>query len=212
MDTYGAKRLRFAAEVFSIAAQTTDTPVWWLFGATAGLACITLALATAAIKALGRLQVAVQQLEEVKRDRLVQVFSDLARRWEGAAMTEALAREIEYSPAQLAKLFAERSGEPLSNPLKERRRRQRERERLVLLRVPNYFEDALMIAKAGGLEAVLSRENFGGVALDEWRQWKPAVKALQKADELAFVEFERLAEEVEAEDAARQPATTTAGS
>lgn len=69
-----------------------------------------------------------------------------------------------------------------------------------------------MIAKAGGLEAVLFRENFGGVALDEWRQWKPAVKALQKADELAFVEFERLAEEVEAEDAARQPATTTAGS
>jgi hypothetical protein len=185
------------------AAHTTDTPVWWLFAATAALVGVTAVLAAAALTALRQLRVAVDQLDEVRRDRHVQVFSDLGRRWEGPEMTEALVRESDYTPTSLAALFARPPIEPSHNPIREHRRALEDRDRVVLLRVPNYFEDAAMIAKAGGLEARLFRDNFGGVAVDEWKLWAPAIKTLQKADPDSYVEFERLATAVEAEDQAR---------
>jgi hypothetical protein len=107
----------------------------------------TTALAIAAIRALGQLRVAVEQLDVVRRDRHVEVFSDLGRRWEGPEMTEALALEDDYTGEELAKFFVRAPIAPSANPFREYRRKAEARARIVLLRVPNYFEDAMMIAK-----------------------------------------------------------------
>jgi hypothetical protein len=186
--------------VAALVADVTDTPVWFLFGATVALAVVTGGLATAAWLALRQLAVAVQELEEVKRDRHVQVFSDLGSRWEGREMTEALHIELEYTAEALRALFRRAGGPPSRNPLKERRRLREAKRRVVLLRVPNYFEDAAFIAKAGGLEGKLFSDNFGGVAVDEWKIWGPTIKLLQEEDPSAYEEFERLAKQAEKDE------------
>src|SRR5438132_13803022 len=122
-------------------ADVTDTPVWFLFAATVAVATVTGVLAIAAIRALRQLEVAVEQLDEVKRDRHVQVFSDLGRRWESLEMSEALEREKDYRPADLVALFERAGRKPTRNPFKEGQRRRAAKETVVLLRVPNYFED-----------------------------------------------------------------------
>jgi hypothetical protein len=110
---------------------------------------------------------ALYQLEEVKRDRHVEVLDAMGRRWESDQMTEALQMEVDHTPESLVR------------------------------RVPNYFEDAATIARAGSLESSLVTETFGGVARDEWSLWRPAIKKLQETDPLAYVEFERMAEEAD---------------
>jgi hypothetical protein len=176
-------------------ADVTNTPVWWLFGATLLLATVTGVLAVAAFRALQQLSVAVEQLEEVKRDRHVQVFIEMGRRWEGREMTEALVREIDYAPDGLVRLTQRAAGAHTCNPIARRRKKRAGKELTVLLRVPNYFEDVGTLAKAGTLEAAVIVEAFGGVAADEWRVWGPAVKKLQETDPKAYEEFERLAKE-----------------
>jgi hypothetical protein len=112
-------------------------------------------------------------------------------------MTEALRLAVDYTPEGLVRLF-ERAARPRShNPMRERRTRRARRDTIVLLRVPNYFEDAAMIARAGSLEGRLMTEMFGGVAKDEWSLWKPVIKKIQEDDDLAYVEFERMAEEAD---------------
>jgi hypothetical protein len=134
-----------------LAAEATNTPVWWLFAATVALALVTGALATAAFKALEQLRVALQQLEEVRRDRHVQVSATWA------------------------------STRPkLLRGLGDDRARWVTRKRSVV-------------------------ENFGGVAVDEWKRWHLAVKKLQETDPLAYVLFEELAKEAEKQDPGRPP-------
>jgi hypothetical protein len=176
-------------------ADVTNTPVWWLFGATLGLATVTGCLAIAAFKALGQLSVAVEELEEVKRDRHVQVFSEMGRRWDCREMSEALIKEVDYTPKRLVRLMRRAAAPETCNPLASRRKRRAEKAWVVLLRVPNYFEDVGTIAKAGTLEAAVIAEAFGGVAYDEWQLWGSVVKKLQETDPKAFEEFERLAKE-----------------
>jgi hypothetical protein len=147
------------------------------------------------LAALDQLRIAVDQLEEVKRDRHVDVLDEMGRRWESREMTEALQLEAEYTPQSLVRLFEHAARRPSRNPARERSRRRARKETIVLLRVPNYFEDAATIARAGSLESSLVAETFGGVAKDEWSLWRPAIKALQQSDPLAYVEFERMAEE-----------------
>lgn len=176
---------------------------WWLFWATVALALATGILAYAACRALGQLRVALAELDEVRTDRHVQVFADLGRRWESAEMTEALMVEVGYTAEGLARLFSRASERPSTNPIKERRRLRDARRRTILLRVPNYFEDAALIAKVGRLEDDLFHENFSGVVADEWSRWGPTVKLLQEGDPLSYVEFEKLATKARAEDAMR---------
>jgi hypothetical protein len=169
--------------------------LWLTAFATLALVAVTGVLAGAAWRALAQLEVAIDQLEEVKRDRHVQVLDEMGRRWEGREMTEALQMAVDFTPEGLVRLF-ERAARPRSrNPMRERRTRRARRDTIILLRVPNYFEDAAMIARAGSLEGRLMKEMFGGVAKDEWSLWKPAIKKIQETDELAYVEFERMAEE-----------------
>jgi hypothetical protein len=171
--------------------------LWLTALATVALVAVTGVLAGAAWRALAQLGVAIDQLEEVKRDRHVQVLDEMGRRWEGREMTEALQMAVDYTPESLVRLF-ERAARPRSrNPMRERRTRRARRDTIVLLRVPNYFEDAAMIARAGSLEGTLMAEMFGGVAKDEWSLWQPAIKKIQETDELAYVEFERMAEEAD---------------
>src|SRR5206468_1741105 len=148
-------------------------------------------------KALAQLQFAVRQLEEVKRDRHVQVFADAGRRWQSPQMVEALKMQLDYTPETLAELFARGEQELPStwHPLARRRRKREARARVVLQGVPNYFEEAVITAKAGGLDEELFADNFGGVAIQEWWRWRLAVNEIRRvmADDLAYVEFERFA-------------------
>ena len=184
----------------ALVADVTDTPVWFLGAATAVLAAATIALAIFTQRALGQLKTALRELEEVQRDREVSVFSELGRRWEGREMTESLQLELEYTAEALRALFRRAGRDPSRNPIRERRRLREAKKRILLLRVPNYFEDAAFIAKAGGLEGDLFRENFGGVAEDEWKIWGPTVKLLQEEDPSAYEEFERLAKQAKKDE------------
>src|SRR5262245_11491004 len=189
----------------SLLADVTNTPVWWLFGATAALALVTTGLAVAAFRALRQLGLAVEELEEVKRDRHVEVFTEFGRRWESREMTEALEEEKDYRPDDLVELFKAANREPSWNLFKERRRKSAAKTTVLLLRVPNYFEDAGMVYRAGGLDQTLFADNFGGVAVDEWERWHLAVKKLQETDPLSYVEFERMALEAKAVDPGSPP-------
>jgi hypothetical protein len=167
---------------------------WLTALGTLALVAVTGLLAAAAWRALDQLRIAVDQFEEVKRDRHVEVLDAMGQRWEGGEMTEALQREVDHTPQSLVHLFERPARPPSRNPVRERSRRRACKETIVLLRVPNYFEDAATIARAGSLESTIITETFGGVAKDEWTLWKPAIKKLQQTDPLAYVEFERMAE------------------
>jgi hypothetical protein len=168
-------------------AETTDGPVWVLACATIVLAIATAVLAGAAIRAL-------IQLDEVKRDRHVEVFSQMGLRWSSTEMTDALQLEYHHDPDSLLALFemAALDFRP-RNALQRRRQLRAQREKVVLLRVPNYFEEAATIAEVGGLNSALIDDYFGGIAKDEWELWRPTIKRLQENDPEAFVQFERLA-------------------
>ena len=105
--------------------------------------------------------------------------------------------EVDHTPQSLVHLFQRAARPPSRNPVRERSRRRACKETIALLRVPNYFEDAATIARAGSLESSLVTETFGGVAKDVWSLWEPAIKTLQQTDPLAYVEFERMAEEAD---------------
>jgi hypothetical protein len=172
-----------------------DVANWLLAAGTLLLAGVTGVLALAAWRALGQLKVALEELDEIKRDRHVQVFSDMGSRWGSAEITEALQMEVGHTAESLARLFNRYKRPRSSNPVVEYRRRRAERAAIVLLRIPNYFEEAGMIAKVGTLETATVDEYFGGVAQDEWALWAPTIKRFQESDPEAFVEFERMAKE-----------------
>jgi hypothetical protein len=164
------------------ASATSDTPVWWLVGATALVAA----------GALG----AVYQLREVRRDRHVSAFVHMGTRWEGAEMTEALQMEVNYTPEELAELFARVHAAKTNrkrNPVEERKRIQEAEAAIVLLRVPYYFEDFAVITSVGGLNPEKVSEYVGGLAIDEWKIWGPTIKQMQLQDGWEFEEFERMA-------------------
>jgi hypothetical protein len=143
---------------------------------------------------------ALRQLTEIRRDRHVQVMVEMGMRWKGAEMTEALQASRDYTPNELAKLVeAARTG-----PIGDRVRAAAEKKMVVLLRVPNYFEDAGLIARVGRMKDDLIADYIGGVAIDEWKTWEPAVRKIQEKDSRAYEEFERLAKEDEREEIKKQ--------
>jgi hypothetical protein len=167
-----------------------DWATWVLAGATIALATATTVLAWAARRAL-------DQLREVKEDRHVQVFSDMGNRWASREMTEAFHLEVKYTPDSLTRLFDRAAADRSRRPIREHRRRQAERETVILLRIPNYFEEAGTIARIGNLEPELVNDYFAGVANTKWRLWGPTLKSFQKFDEEAWVMFERMAKQGE---------------
>jgi hypothetical protein len=138
---------------------------------------------------------ALKQLSEAKSDRHVQVFGDMGRRWESAEMMETLQMEADHTRESLLELFEWAAKEPLAGPTEEAKRVSARKDRNVLLRVPNYFEEAAAIQKVGSLRLDLMDDYFGGVAKDEWdKLWGPTIKKLQESDPTSFVDFRRMAE------------------
>jgi hypothetical protein len=137
---------------------------------------------------------ALKQLSEAKNDRHVQVFSDMGRRWESAEMMETLKLEAGHTPASLLQLFELAAHKRFDDPAQEATRIAARKDRSVLLRIPNYFEEAAAIQKVGSLRVDLMDDYFGGVAKDSWYLWEPTIKKLQESDETAFIEFRRMAE------------------
>lgn len=176
-------------------AHTTDTPVWWLFFATVALVVVTGVVAVAAWRGLRALSAAID-------DRHADVFSDLGQRWSGPEMTAALIREMDFTPEELVALYSEKIPKSLV-PWRERRRQKQARDKVILLRIPSYFEDAVITAIAGGLSRERLKDHIGGIASEKWDKWSLAVAKLQEGDDLAFVEFEALAQDVKADDDAR---------
>jgi len=169
-----------------LGAQTTDGPVWVLAGATIALAVVTAVLAGAAIRAL-------IQLDEIKADRHVEVFSEMGVRWSSAEMTEALRMECDYSPAELLGLFKFANAKTPADADARERQLRAQKDRVILLRVPNYFEEAATIAEVGALKRSFIDDYFGGIAKDEWNIWRPTIEWLQEADPQAYIKFERMA-------------------
>jgi hypothetical protein len=165
---------------------------WLIAGGTIGLGCAALW----ALRVLG----------EARRDRHVQILVAMGRRWEASEMTAALQSSRDYTPKALAELAeAARTG-PKGDPT----RAAAEKKLIVLLRVPNYFEDAGLISRVARMEDDLIDDYWGGVAIDEWSTWEPAIRKIQENDERAYEEFERLAKEDERGEIAKAQEKTTA--
>jgi hypothetical protein len=183
-----------------LVAEATDLPVWFLFVATVCLVGVTAWLAIAATSAL-------TQIVEAQRDRNVTVFAGLAERWQSFPIAEALELEQDYTPTTLAELYAKRGEEPHTDPSEEAQRKEDVQARVKLTRIPNYFEDALMIARVGGLvENATFNEFLSGIAVQEWELWGPTLKQMQSEDDLAYIEFERYALQEIARDETRRAA------
>jgi hypothetical protein len=186
-----------------LVADVTDTPVWFLFAATVGLGLVTLALVIAAWRALDelevgvrQLEVTVKQLEEVKKDRHVDVFLSFGIRWDEAAMSEALERESNYSRADLERMVELSQSAVSPNPIKKRARRRAERELVVLKRVPNYFEDLSLVTQTGALDIRLVGKNFKTLVAEEWELWELAMTEFRKVEPSSYKEFEWLVEQM----------------
>jgi hypothetical protein len=121
---------------------------WFIAAGTFLLTAATATLAAAAWRALG-------QLTEAKSDRHVQVFSDMGRRWESEEMMETLKLEAEHTPESLLELFELAVSDPLPDAGEEAKRIQARKDRSILLRIPNYFEEAAAIQKVGSLRVDL---------------------------------------------------------
>ena len=118
----------------------TDTPVWFLFAATVALAIVTGTLAGAAIYAL-------KQLGEVRRDRDVQVLADLGRRWDEDQLRAAREAAAHYDKDE----FASEADKLFHTPPDT----SAQKEFIVLLRIPNFFEDLAIITESGDMDLAL---------------------------------------------------------
>jgi len=167
--------------LFEISVRLVDEGTDWLawIGAVSGVV-----LVGAAIYAL-------RQLGEMRSDRHVQIMLEFARRWETAEMTQALQDSRDYTPEGLADLVVAARTGPKGDPT----RAAAEKKLIVLMRVPNYFEDAAFIARKERMEPELIEDYLGGVAIDEWSTWEVAVEKLQEKDPRMYEEFKRLAKE-----------------
>jgi hypothetical protein len=169
----------------TLVAETTDGPVWALVAATFMLVVVTGVLAGAAIMAL-------RELDEAKTDRHVQVVTSLAARWNGEMLVSALSAEQLYTEEELAEIVTKARGDPTANPLRELRRKRAIRELVVLLRIPDYFEDLAFMAQRVNLDDD-ALANFKGLVVDEWKAWEPAIGELGRTgDPYSYRRFEAL--------------------
>jgi hypothetical protein len=173
-----------------------EASAWFIAGGTFLLAAVTGGLAIAAWKALGQLDVATQQLRDAKQDRHLRALADFALRWDAPPISEALQMEPDYPNMKLARLVRHSQYEG-SHPLRKRRKRSANRKLVVLLRVPNYFEDLSSVTQSGGLDIKLISRDFKGLALIAWDHWQPAIMQFRRFDPKAYCEFEWLMQQME---------------
>jgi hypothetical protein len=164
--------------VVTLAAQTTDTPVWWLFGATATLALFAF--------------LALRQVREIARDRHIQVISEFGLRWDEPRLWRARQKQIQIPNDEVADMvrrwYTERDPEAADVPL--------------LLRVPNFFEDLALMVEIGNLEIPSIGLWMGDVILKMWEYWQPSIVWLQlQVAPTSYVRFAWLVRELKAIEA-----------
>lgn len=130
---------------------------------------------------------ALRQLGEVRRDRHLRVLSDLSHRWDSDLITDSRQRVFKYGRERLAEIAGEWQKVPSSQP-----------DFVVLLRIPNYFEDLALMTKFAKLDIRFVARAFKGLVLEEWAYWEPTIMLLRKSDDLSFCEFEWLVGQMEA--------------
>lgn len=152
------------------------------------------AIATAAIAIVALF--ALRQIGEVRKDRHVAFISEMGSRWDDERMVEARNRAILYTKPQLAELVRVARPDERKNSPQEERARQ---ELLLLLRIPNFFEDLSSIARFGKIETDLIGVIFKGLVRDTWDAWQPAIAELRKrVDKFSYTQFEELNEQMKA--------------
>jgi hypothetical protein len=195
---------RFSMPGHMLFADVTDTPVWFLFGATAALAVVTLLLFIAAWRALGDLEVGVKQLavtveqmREAKIDRHIQVWMEFGKRWDEPALTEAQVLAPRFSRVDLARTvdIAYR-GRSKWNPIKNWRTQRANVHMNVLLRIPNFYEDLAAVLHKGTLDLAMVSKSYKAVATMEWDYWGQAMAKIREEDPFAYLEWEEMVDEM----------------
>jgi hypothetical protein len=143
--------------------------------------------------------VAVTQLRETRRDRHIQVISDFGLRWDSPPLNEAREQLRRFDNIDLCEKVAARRRKPVSqNPLRFRawQRERNAAEVLLLLRVPNYFEDLGLMVDCGALDIELVGKAIGELALAEWGRWELAITLIRAEAPLAYSKFGKLVEQL----------------
>jgi hypothetical protein len=132
---------------------------------------------------------AVKQLDETRRDREIQLIAELGRRWDDDRMAEARDKQLEYTSEELCEEVVRWLEDPKSRD---------SQLLLLLLRVPNFFEDLAVMVESGGLDIKLVDKAFRALVLTQWSYWEQAiVRTRELREPEAYVEFEKLKRQLE---------------
>jgi hypothetical protein len=167
-----------------------DVATWLIAAGTFLLATVTGLLALAGWRALG-------ELDEAQTDRRVQVMLEISKRWNSDLLVSAIQREVAFSAEELAEFVDFVRSDESGNPIRERRRLAAERDLVVLLRIPDFFEEIAFMSRFASLKDT-ELAVFKGLALDEWNVWEPAIQRLRATgDRYSYKQFEELVQRMD---------------
>jgi len=148
----------------------------------------TLMTAFGAVAAAIAAHLALGQLDETRRDRHVQVIADLGRRWDEPELAAARRKQLEYLSVPLSRKVEQWLAHPDTDS----------EAMLLLLRVPNFFEDLAVMVESGSLDLSLVGKVFRSIALAQWRYWEPSVRIMRDYHgPRAYAQFESLVRQLE---------------
>jgi Domain of unknown function (DUF4760) len=143
----------------------------------------TLATAAAAVAGAIAAYLALGQLDETRRDRHVQVIADLGRRWDDAQLAAARKKQLEYASVPLSAKVERWLRYPDTDS----------EAMLLLLRVPNFFEDLAVMVESGSLDLHLVSKAFKSPTLAQWQYWEPSIRVIRDhEDPDSYAQFENL--------------------
>lgn len=115
------------------------------------------------------------------------MLSEFGRRWDEPRLSAARKLQLTLDDDALTKLFRENYGTASA-----------ERDKLLLLlRVPNYFEDLALMVKLGDLNMDNVELAVGSRTLQAWSYWKGAIAVICASDRSSYAEFRWLVKELE---------------
>ena len=148
----------------------------------------TLVTACGAVAAAVAAHLALGQLDETRRDRHVQVIADLGRRWDDAQLAAARKKQLGYPSVPLSRKVEQWLAHPDTDS----------EAMLLLLRVPNFFEDLAVMVESGSLDLRLVGKVFKGIALAHWQYWEPSIRIIRDYREPdAYAQFETLVRQLQ---------------
>ena len=173
-----------SARIISVMAVVTMAPSWADQLAALG----TLVTACGAVAAAIAAHLALGQLDETRRDRHVQVIADLGRRWDDAQLAAARRKQLEYLSVPLSRKVEQWLADPDTDS----------ETMLLLLRVPNFFEDLAVMVESGSLDLRLVSKVFRTIAFRQWQYWEPSIRIIRdRHGPGAYAQFEALVRQLE---------------